>query len=196
MKAIWLIFDSTIMQFFTWKNSKVLFLKFWHQVLNNHKFLQTVSYFIHFLLFVFILLFFIFWSVSNFFFKIQVKDTLKDFDDFRNKLQKCRKQFFWYVEVCIFWKCIQYTIHWDKTNLIKVLFGQNKRYKKCPLFFFHDLQLITFLLSICDFYMSWSTSFVSLKLCVGFSILDFVSFSLNFLFLVNKMHGLFDFKTS
>ena len=26
---------------------------------------------------------------------------------------------FWYVKVCIFWKCIQYTIHWDKTQMFK-----------------------------------------------------------------------------
>ena len=26
---------------------------------------------------------------------------------------------FWYVKVCIFWKCIQYTIHWDKAEILK-----------------------------------------------------------------------------
>ena len=26
---------------------------------------------------------------------------------------------FWYVKVCIIWKCIQYTIHWDKTPMLK-----------------------------------------------------------------------------
>ena len=25
---------------------------------------------------------------------------------------------FWYVKVCIFWNCIQYTIHWDKTQIL------------------------------------------------------------------------------
>ena len=42
--------------------------------------------------------------------------------------------------------------------------------------------------------MSWSTKFVSLKLCVEFSIFDSVSFLLKFIFLFNKMHRLFDFK--
>ena len=37
-----------------------------------------------------------------------------------------------------------------------------------PSFFFRKLQFITVLLLICDSYMSWSTRFVSLKLCVGF----------------------------
>ena len=65
-----------------------------------------------------------------------------------------------------------------------------------PTFFFRELQLITVLLLICDSYMSWSKKFVSLKLCVRFSIFDSVSFSLKFIFLNNKMHELFDFKTS
>ena len=29
----------------------------------------------------------------------------------------CRFQ--WYVKVCIFWKFVQYTIHWDKTQMLK-----------------------------------------------------------------------------
>ena len=43
---------------------------------------------------------------------------------------------FWSVKVGILWKCIQYTTHWYKTNVKKNSFGQNKRYKKCPLFSF------------------------------------------------------------
>ena len=27
--------------------------------------------------------------------------------------------FFLYINVCLFWKCIQYTIHWDKTKILK-----------------------------------------------------------------------------
>ena len=92
---------------------------------------------------------------------------------------------FWYVKVCIFWKCIQYTIHWDK----KISFGQNQRYKKCPLFSF---------VSSSQFhhsFMSWITIFVSLKVCDGFSIFDSVLFLLKFIFLLSKINGLFDFKT-
>ena len=103
---------------------------------------------------------------------------------------------FWYVKVCIFWKCIQYSIHWDKTQILKkILFGLNKRYKKCPLFLSRALTHYSFIF-IYDSYMNWSTKFISLKLCVGFSIFYFVSFSLKFIFLFNKMHGLFDFKMS
>ena len=89
---------------------------------------------------------------------------------------------FWYVELCIFWKCIQYTIYWYKIF-----------YKHI---FFRELPLITVLLLICDSYMSWSTRFVSLELPQGFSIFDSVSFLLKFIFLFNKMHELFGCKTS
>ena len=48
-----------------------------------------------------------------------IKDTLKAFDDFKTK-QKCVwSNVFWYVKVYIFWKCIQYTIHWDKTEILE-----------------------------------------------------------------------------
>ena len=65
---------------------------------------------------------------------------------------------------------------------------------KMPSFFFRELQhSFTF---NSRFYMSWSKRLVSLKLCVGFSIFDSVSFLLKFLVLFHRMQGLFDFKTS
>ena len=127
----------------------------------------------------------------------ELKDTLKAFNDFRSKQQKCMKQgFFWYIKVCLFWKCIQYTIHLDKTQILKKPLRTKQTVQKMLSFSFRRLQLIAILLLICDSYMSWSTRFVSLNLCVGFSIFDSVSLLLNFIFLFNKMHGLFDFKTS
>ena len=90
--------------------------------------------------------------------------------------------------ICKFWKFIQYNIYWDKTQMLK----------KFPLwkflFFFHELQLIVVLLLIRSSYTSWSTRAISLKLCVGFSIFDSVSFLLNVIFLLNKKHTLFDLK--
>ena len=104
---------------------------------------------------------------------------------------------FWYVIVCVFCKCIQYMIYWDKTKMVK-RFPLDKitSIQKLPSYFFHELQLITVIFLICDFYMGWSTRFVSLKMCVGFSIFDSVLFLLKFIFLLNKMHGVFHFKTS
>ena len=101
---------------------------------------------------------------------------------------------FWYVKVCIFWKCIQYIIHWDKTNAKENSFGQNKRYKKSPLFSLARSNSSQFYFLICDSH--WSTGFVSLKLYVGISIFDFISFLLKFIFLLSKMHGPSDFKMS
>ena len=60
-------------------------------------------------------------------------------------------------------------------------------------FFFCELQLTTDLILICDSYMSSSTRFVSLKLCVGFSIFDSVWFLLQFIFLLNNMNSPFGF---
>ena len=40
------------------------------------------------------------------------------FDEFKDT-------YFIYVKVYIFWKYIQYTIHWDKTQMLKKRFGQN-----------------------------------------------------------------------
>ena len=62
--------------------------------------------------------------------------------------------------------------------------------KKKHSFFFCELRLITALLLILNFYASWSTRFVSPKLCIGFSIFDSASFLLNvnFIFLFIKKH--------
>ena len=43
---------------------------------------------------------------------------------------------FWYVKIYIFWKFIQRTIHWDKTNVKRVSSGQNKYYEKYTVFSF------------------------------------------------------------
>ena len=47
------------------------------------------------------------------------KDTLKIFDEFKNKQNSVWINVSWYVKLCIFWKCIQYTIQWDKTPILK-----------------------------------------------------------------------------
>ena len=123
-----------------------------------------------------------------------LKDTLKAFDDFKNKQKSVWSNVFRYAKVCIFWKCFQYTIHWDKTKMLKKFPKQTVQ--KMLSFFFGELQLITVLLLISYSYMSRSTSFVSFKLCVEFPIFDSVSLLLKFIILFNKMNGLFDFKTS
>ena len=80
--------------------------------------------------------------------------------------------------IYIFWKFIQYTMHWDKKNP-----SEKMTVTKNAPFFFPELQLITVLLSIHNSYVRWSARFISLKLCVGFSIFDSVLFLLKLVFL-------------
>ena len=65
---------------------------------------------------------------------------------------------------------------------------------KMHSFFFCGLQLITVLLLIRNSYTNWSTMFVSLKLCVGFSISYPVSSLLKFIFLSRKSTDLLTLK--
>ena len=76
---------------------------------------------------------------------------------------------FWYAKVCIFWKIIQYTIPWDKTQYVKkISFTQNRRYKKYIFFLSRapTHHIFTF----------------NLNVCLGFPIFDSMSFLLNFIF--------------
>ena len=99
---------------------------------------------------------------------------------------------FWYVKVSIFWKCIQCIIHWDKSQILKQFPSEKINGTKNAPFF----------LSRAPTHHSWflyglgSTRFVSLKLCVGYSIFDSVPFLLKFIHLLNNMHERFDFKMS
>ena len=61
------------------------------------------------------------WSQLHYKCFCYIKDTLKAFDDFKNKQKSAWNNVFWYVNVCIFWNCIHYNIHWDKTQMIKSL---------------------------------------------------------------------------
>ena len=98
-----------------------------------------------------------------------------------------RSNAFIFVKVFIFRKCIQDTTYWDKTQMLKKRFFRTKlTIQKMLFFFFHKVQHITVLLLIYDSFVSWSTRFVSLKLCVGFPIFDSVLFLLKFMVLLNK----------
>ena len=94
---------------------------------------------------------------------VMLHDTLKAFDDFKNKQKNVWSNVFWQIKVRIFWKCIQYTTQWDKKQMLKKFLLAKTTVQKMPYFFFCELQLITVLLLICDSYLSWSTRFVSLN---------------------------------
>ena len=72
---------------------------------------------------------------------------------------------FFYIKVYLFWKFVQCTTHWDKTQIFrKICFGQNKR---CKNALSRELQIITILLLIHDSFMSWSTRLFSRKALCG-----------------------------
>ena len=73
---------------------------------------------------------------------------------------------------------IHYTLRW-KQNVKKKLLRIKLTLQKMHSFSFSKLQLITVALLIRNSYFSWKTWFISLKLCIGFSIFDSVSFLLN-----------------
>ena len=117
------------------------------------------------------------------------------FYDFKNN-QKCiRSNICWYVNIHMLWKFIQYTIHWDKTR-IKKIFQTRQTLQKIHSFFFCELQLTPVLPLIRDSCMSWSTTFISWNVWVGFFIFYSTSFLLKFLFLFKKNDGFLNFKTS
>ena len=66
--------------------------------------------------------------------------------------------------------------------MLKISVGQNKRYKNALLFLSQAPNRRSF---IRNSYTRWSTRFISLKLCVRFSIFDFVSL-LEFIILLKK----------
>ena len=84
--------------------------------------------------------------------------------------------------------CIQYIMHWDKTQIRQIHFDKING-TKIPSFFFPELQLITVVLLICQPYTIRSTRFVSITV---FGIFHFNSFPffMKLIFLINKMHGL------
>ena len=55
--------------------------------------------------------------------------------DFKTKQKSVWSNGFWYLKVFISWKCIQYTIHWDKTQILKKFPSDKINGTKNTLFF-------------------------------------------------------------
>ena len=71
---------------------------------------------------------------------------------------------FWYLKVCIFWKFIQYTMRWDKLQILKKFPSNKVNSTKNVLYFLSWGPSQQVLLLICHWCMNWRTTFVSLKL--------------------------------
>ena len=103
---------------------------------------------------------------------------------------------FWYVKVSIFWNCIQHTIHWDKTQMLKQLPSDKRNGTKNALFFLSRAS--THYSFALNFWFSYKLKY---KVCLSKTVCGIFHFWFCFVFikvniLLNKMHGLFDFKTS
>ena len=59
--------------------------------------------------------------------------------------------------------------------MLKKFPSDKRKVTKMPSFLFRELQLITILLLICDFYMRWSARFATLKLSLIFDSVSFLS---------------------
>ena len=90
---------------------------------------------------------------------------------------------------------IQYTVQRDKTQMLKKGPWDKVNGTKNALFFLSQAPTHhNFTFELWFFYELKHK--VHLSKTVGFSIFDPVSFLLKFIFLFNKMYGLFDFKMS
>ena len=110
-----------------------------------------------------------------------INDKLKISMDFKNKQRKCMKQYFLKWKSILFWNCIQYNIHWDKIQMLKKFPSDKIKSTKNALCFLLQAPTHQSFFLFCDSYMSYRTRFVSLKLCVVFSIFDSVWFLFWFL---------------
>ena len=76
-------------------------------------------------------------NFANVYWPDSLKDTLNAFNDFKNKQKNVWSNAFWYVEICRFCIYVFNTLYIEiKHKCQKNSFGENKRYKKCPFFFF------------------------------------------------------------
>ena len=121
-----------------------------------------------------------------------VKDTLNAFGDFKSKQKSVWINVFPYVKVAIFWKCIQYTIHQDKTQILKKFALGKIDGTKNVVFFLLGASIHQSSTFNLRFLYVLKNKVRLFKMCVGFSI--FVKVKVYIFF--SKVHELFDFKTS
>ena len=122
--------------------------------------------------------------------RLVLKDTLKAFHDLKNKQKSVWNNVSWYIKVCIFWKRIQYTIHWDKTQMLKKLPSDKINGTKNAFFFLSRAPT--------NHSFTFNIRFLhelQHKVRLSKNVYGIFQFWFCFVF-INKMHGLFDFKTS
>ena len=98
---------------------------------------------------------------------------------------------FWYVKVCIFWMCIQYTIHWDKTHIKKIPSDKINGTKNALFFLSWAPTYHSFTFNLRFLYELKHKVCLSITVCGIFRLRS--AFTKVYIFF-NKMHGVFDFK--
>ena len=94
---------------------------------------------------------------------------------------------FWYVKVDIFWKFIQYTILWDKAQMLKKFPLDKMNGTKNALFFLSRALTHNSFTVTLRFLYELKHKVPLSKMYGGFSFFHFVSFLLKFIFLFKKM---------
>ena len=116
----------------------------------------------------------------------------------RTTKKSVRGNVFWYAHVCIFWKFIQNTIHWEKTQTFLKRFPSKKKNGTKNVLFFLSRALThqSFTFNLRFFLNCIFKVRLSKTVCSGIFHFRIPLVFIKVYILVNKMHELFDFKTS
>ena len=121
-----------------------------------------------------------------------LKHTLSNLWHFHYNIFYSKKRRFWYITV---YMCSEYS----QIYLLKDTKDISSRYlnvkiyaAKIHCYFWRAQTYLSFIFNLLFyFYYEWNHRVVSLKVWVKVNIFDWVSFLLNFTFLLDKMHGVF-----
>ena len=94
-----------------------------------------------------------------------IKDTLKAFGDFENKQKSVWSNVFWHVKVCIFWKCIQYNKHQEKTQMLKSFLWKHHSFTFNSWFSYELKHKVRLSKIVCGIF-HFRFRFVFIKVCI------------------------------
>ena len=140
------------------------------------------------------------WFLQNIYFTrmmkplLEFKVTLKAFDDFKNTQKSFWSNVFWYVIVCIFWKCIQYTIHWDKTQMLKKFLWTKQIVQNKTFFLLKAPSHHSFTFNLLFLYELKYNVRLSKTVCGIFYFQFRFVFIKVYIFVQQNVYGLFEFK--
>ena len=127
-----------------------------------------------------------------------IKDTLKAFDDLKTKHQSVWCNAFWYVKVCKYIsESVFNTLYIDRTKILKKLLSDKINGTKNALIFLSRAPTHhSFTFNLRFLYKLKHKVRLSETVCGNFHFRFRSIFMWKFIFFLNKMLGLFDFKMS